>query len=244
MNAAALIEAMRQEGVPDPTILAVVARLDSNKRESARAANAERQRRFRENNSRNDVTHVTPVTRDIVTKTTSREEYNTTRAPAVIPVGISNDIPPIDKNPNTTCLVKKPSRKTQLAEDAQPSDDDRSTADEHGLSASEFREEWRAFREHHCSHGNLMKNWHLAWCTWLRRRKKFQPRAGPMKRGWAASILGSSMGLENGTSGEENRDSKVVSLLPAIGEMGGRTSGYDDSRLLGDLVDVPDRRSR
>lgn len=39
----------------------------------------------------------------------SREEYNTTRAPAVIPVGISNDIPPID-TPLPTVGTPKPKK--------------------------------------------------------------------------------------------------------------------------------------
>lgn len=70
-------------------------------------------------------------------------------------------------------------------------------------------------------------------------------RDGPRRnRGWAAAILGSSMGLQNGTPGEENRDRKVIPLISTVGEVGGRTSGYDDSGLFGNPVGIPDRRSR
>jgi len=70
-------------------------------------------------------------------------------------------------------------------------------------------------------------------------------RDGPRRnRGWAAAILGSSMGLQNGPPSEENRDSKVIPLISAVGEVGGRTSSYDDSYLFGDAVGISDRRSR
>jgi hypothetical protein len=76
---------------------------------------------------------------------------------------------------------KPAARKSALAEDAQPTEQDKFMAAENGLSNEEFREEWRDFRDYHCSRGNLMKNWHLAWATWVRKGRKFKSRAGPMK---------------------------------------------------------------
>ncbi len=70
-------------------------------------------------------------------------------------------------------------RKTSLREDAQPTEGDRRIAEDAGMSQTEFREEWRAFRDHHCSRGNTMKNWHLAWSTWVRNNRRFKARAGP-----------------------------------------------------------------
>ena len=89
----------------------------------------------------------------------------------------------LEEKPNPSGLSKAErrtaSRKHSLAEDAQPTEPDKRLADEAGLSPVEFRDEWRAFRDYHCSRGNLMKNWHLAWSTWLRNSKRFKPRAGP-----------------------------------------------------------------
>jgi hypothetical protein len=46
-------------------------------------------------------------------ETASREEYNTTRAQTVIPVGISNDIPPIEiNNPQLPTVVTPPKSKS------------------------------------------------------------------------------------------------------------------------------------
>jgi hypothetical protein len=237
MNAAALIEAMRQEGVPDPTILAVVARLDSNKREAARVANAERQRRFRANKASNDVTPVTTVTRDNVTTPPSREEYNTTRAPAVIPVGISNDIPPIEVNPHlptvdTPPKSKSPSPKEILSEVVS----EKTAADviahrkalrkpltpraaellAKSLSASGDAE--------HAAATMIERGWQGYRADWDSQRPN--ARAGPNGRGGFATLLAESLAESHVERTEKKRTSEIVQLLP-IGEHDRSGAGGD-----------------
>ena len=116
-----------------------------------------------------------------VTEAPSRAEYNTTRAHAVIPVGITSVIPPIS-SPFGFPHEKKSTarRKTTIPETAQPTDRDRDAADRAGLAPDEFRDEWRAFRDHHLAKGSTMLDWPAAWRTWLRNRKRFAgARAGP-----------------------------------------------------------------
>jgi hypothetical protein len=186
---------MRARGFSDSDILGVVSEMEKQRKDAARQANADRQKRFRDRNAvtpvtrvtRDSVTPVTEITRDSVTEAVPYKDNS--RADAVIPVGnltVSSSLENKQEKPNPSGLSKaerKPqTRKISLAEDAQPSDADKGLADQAGLSQSEFREEWRAFRDFHCSRGNLMKNWHLAWSTWLRNSKKFNSRAGPAKQ--------------------------------------------------------------
>jgi hypothetical protein len=140
-----------------------------------------------------EASDATAVTHESVTEAwdvtpksvTEPEPYKENRERArVCSNGSSFQSEPIDIKPTPLVLSKaklKPAvRKSSLREDAQPSDADKRLASEAGVSGSEFRDEWRAFRDHHCSRGNLMKNWHLAWSTWLRNSRRFKARASPV----------------------------------------------------------------
>lgn len=74
--------------------------------------------------------------------------------------------------------------RTQISEDAQPCEKDRASADEAGLTAEQFRTEWRRFRDYHKAKGSLMADWSAAWRTWLGNASQFQrappSRAGPL----------------------------------------------------------------
>jgi hypothetical protein len=69
--------------------------------------------------------------------------------------------------------------RSQIAANEPPDETQRRDATEHGLSASDFRDQWGKFRDHHRAKGSLMADWHAAWRTWLRGIGQFQPRAGP-----------------------------------------------------------------
>ncbi|WP_457797613.1 DUF1376 domain-containing protein [Methylocystis sp. S23] len=76
--------------------------------------------------------------------------------------------------------AKRAKARTQIAEDAQPTERDCKAAEEAGLSLDAFRSEWRHFRDHHRAKGSLMADWSAAWRTWLSGMPKFQlARAGP-----------------------------------------------------------------
>ncbi len=99
--------------------------------------------------------------------------------PSPPPPKITNQTPSTPSS-KTTARAK---RRTALAEDAQPSAVDGREALAAGLSAEEFRSEWRGFRDFHRSKGNTMADWPAAWRTWLRNRKRFAPsRASPANR--------------------------------------------------------------
>lgn len=61
------------------------------------------------------------------------------------------------------------SRKTQIAEDAQPSEKDRSVAEREGMWPATFRHEWGLFRSRNLATGATYQNWHQAWVTWVQR---------------------------------------------------------------------------
>lgn len=194
---AATVKAMAAAGCSAEQIADVVAKIDEERREKARAGNAERQRRWRERNANNAV-----MQRDnALCSVTERDEGMRADVPAPACEVITN-LPSGDNiyiKTNTSCLQKdreisvagsieqtrpgKPKRakpRTSLAEDAQPDEVQRRDAAEAGMNDREFRDEWRAFRDHHRSKGNLMADWRSAWRTWLRGRARFAPsRAGP-----------------------------------------------------------------
>lgn len=183
---------MRKLGYSSDAILSVVEQMAIDKKIHHREVTAARVRKFRGN----ECNAVTPVTQEIVTDVTQVTDKIVTeppvykdnsRADALISNGSSFQSEPVrlEEKPNPLGLSKaerKPlARKSSLAEDAQPTDADKCLADEARLTPSEFRDEWRAFRDFHCSRGTLMKNWHLAWATWLRNGKRFKSRAGPQR---------------------------------------------------------------
>jgi hypothetical protein len=60
-------------------------------------------------------------------------------------------------------------RKTQIAEDAQPSEKDRAVAEREGMWPATFRHEWGLFRSRNLATGATYQNWHQAWVTWVQR---------------------------------------------------------------------------
>jgi len=109
-------KAMKALGYSEADALALICKLDEQRKDAAREANAERQRRFRDRNGYNSVT---PVTRDIVTSVTDitrdsvtedRAYKETTRAP-VFPVGEPNGSPQLElETPICPQVAAKPKR--------------------------------------------------------------------------------------------------------------------------------------
>lgn len=64
--------------------------------------------------------------------------------------------------------------KRQIQEDEQPTEKDKSYAAKAGLGAPEFREQWRKFRNHHVTKGNVYASWQAAWRTWVDGIAEFQ----------------------------------------------------------------------
>ncbi len=84
--------------------------------------------------------------------------------------------------PSAPRKAKRAKPRTQIDENAQPSDRDREAAADVGLSADQFRVEWRKFRDHHRAKGSLMADWGAAWRKWIGNIPEFQranARAGP-----------------------------------------------------------------
>lgn len=246
MNASAVIEAMRACGHSDGEILSVVEKLA----ERRPATGAERTRKWRERKASqivtcDGVTSQASQASQNVTNDASREEYNTTRAPAVIPVGLSNDNPPLVNplfvpQPETTASRKASRAKprTRIAENQLPSEADAKHATERGLSRGEFLAEWRRFVDWHRAKGSTMADWQAAWRTWLGNRDRFaQPRAGPQREetSGVAKLLAEAYGFDgrNGTEAAGHfADIRPLSI--AHGGVGTADHG-DDGGLSGGL---------
>jgi len=128
-----------------------------------------------------------------------------------------------------------------LGGEAQPTDADRKAAEVAGLTSVEFRDEWRAFRDHHVSRGTLMADWQAAWRTWLRNRKKFAPRASPQSQsaggGWAKLMAKSIAEKCNGHDGER-LNLQNVPMLPISNEDERGSMRDDDGGILGNRAGV------
>jgi hypothetical protein len=141
--------------------------------------------------------------------------------------------------------AKRAKAKTQIREDAQPTEQDVEAAERVGLDAATFRSEWRKFRDHHLANGSLMADWPAAWRKWLSNVGKFQPaRAGPQNTSGsyrnglgelAAEIFdyGKSDGKQTQIPGEN------VPRLPFDGRSESDAGGWHDCELSG----APGRRS-
>lgn len=90
------------------------------------------------------------------------------------PTPIPNNIPPTPRKRGSD-------RKTTIAEDWSPSDDDRAYAasmwsswtGRTGLTAPDLSDEAERFRLHHAAAGKRMTDWSAAWKTWVRNAAKF-----------------------------------------------------------------------
>lgn len=205
------LDMLEAQGVSLETIYKAQRAYNLEKQEQQREAARQRQIKSRANRKDNEINdRVTPVTVTSVTSVTSPEDQTpisreniTTRAPAVIPVGISNDIPPKEiinplvVPPAETALrkAKRAKPRTSISADRQPDDRDRDAANEAGLTLEQFRTEWRNFRNHHIAKGSQMADWSAAWRTWLGNHQKFnKSREGPTglsrERGSLASLFG------------------------------------------------------
>jgi hypothetical protein len=202
---------------------------------SRRKADRERQQKHRSKSRDVTLANVTNVTeRDTPP---SREEYNTTRAPAVIPVGISNDIPPIEVNPHlptvdTPPKSKSPSPKEILSEIVS----EKTAADviahrkalrkpltpraaellAKSLSASGDAE--------HAAATMIERGWQGYRADWD--SSKPNARAGPNGRGGFATLLAESLAESHVERTEKKRTSEIVQLLP-IGEHDRSGAGGD-----------------
>ena len=141
-------------------------------------------------------------------------------------------------NPLDSAAPRKTRRakpRTQISEDAQPSEKDRKAANETGLTAEQFRTEWRKFRDHHQAKGSLMSDWSAAWRTWLGNVAEFQPRAraGPPRdtRNGVGNLLAEAYGL-NGHGNQENH-SQAIRSLPFAGDGEREPDCGDDGGLPG-----------
>lgn len=172
-----VLQAMSELSYSAEQILAVVQKMEAIKREKARAASAGRQRAFRQRNACNDVTH---VTRDSVTEGSAYKETAHTRA--LIPVGISNDIPPIvltplvpPNDPPAPRQARRAKARSSISENYQIDEKHREISADYGLTAEQAEAEFRRFRNHHVAVGSLMANWHAAWAKWCANINKFTP---------------------------------------------------------------------
>lgn len=83
------------------------------------------------------------------------------------------------ENLGATVAVDKPKRakpRMKIDPDAQPTEKDRESATEAGLSPEQFRAQWRTFRDHHLAKGSLMADWGAAWRQWLGNVDRFGTR--------------------------------------------------------------------
>ena len=137
----------------------------------------------------------------------------------------------------------KPKRarpKSKILEDAQPTDRDRQSASDAGLSGEAFRTEWRRFRDYHISRGSLMADWPAAWRTWVGNHNRFakQARAGPSSngKGGMASLLAKQLGLKDGREGRNSDEAVHVLSLDHRAERGNERD--DGRQLSGDVIDL------
>ncbi len=239
---AELIRNMSAAGAPPEAIALAVEAIEAKDAalEARRASDRERKRRQRAGQSRDCPVTVTGQSEDKIAS--SRAEYNTTRAPALIPVGLSNDNPPINSPlvvpPNPETAPRKASRakpRTQIGEDQLPERRDVDHAVAAGMTHPDLVAEWRRFRDHHRAKGSIMADWSAAWRTWVGNRDRFaQPRAGPPReRGGFATMLMQSIEATNGRKNASNSEN-----LPALsfdyGSAGSGKTG-DDGGLSGRL---------
>jgi hypothetical protein len=191
----AIIAAFRAAGASSDMIVAAIEAYAAEQKAAKQEANRQKVARWRaEQKAKQNNDHVTQVTVTPVTEVTeftgsapiSRENI-TTRAPAVIPVGLSNDNPPKDipplapqAEPAAPRAAKRAKPRSSMTADYQPAQADHDTAAEAGMSNEEFRIEWRKFRDHHMAVGSLMADWPAAWRKWVGNWQSFgKARAGP-----------------------------------------------------------------
>jgi uncharacterized protein YdaU (DUF1376 family) len=131
--------------------------------------------------------------------------------------------------------ARRAKARTQIEENAQPDEKDRVVAAEHGLSAEQFRTEWRKFRDHHLAAGSLFADWHAAWRKWCGNIPQFRRppvRAGPPQREEkrntvfqaAQEMMAELYGGTDGTSERPSNDFNGTTLDLSV-EQGDRKDG-------------------
>lgn len=165
----AVIARMRELGISEDKILAVVETMEATP-ERARSSGAARQARYREREAAKKAQAVTrDVTRDVTESVTNVTPEAEPRARVVntnLPSG-DNNIPPI--YPPAQTAPRKASRakaRTSISEDARPTDRDREEGRKVGMAGDVFDRQWRKFVDHHRAKGSLMADWAAAWRTW------------------------------------------------------------------------------
>lgn len=260
MNIEQIIIDLMESGCPQEVLATFLRRQDARKEESALAKKEyERNRKAEyrarkstdETNQRGsnvpDVHDVPDVTRDKRDNKSniSRGDIYTTRAPALIPVGLSNDNPPIVNpllvpQPETTASRKASRAKprTRISENQIPTDADARHATERGLSKSEFLTEWRRFVDWHRAKGSTMADWQAAWRTWLGNRDRFaQPRAGPAREetSGVAKLLAEAYGFDRRNGNETAGNPSDFLALSVTHERVGNADYGDDGGVFGGL---------
>lgn len=175
MSLAVTIEAMVTAGCTPEQMLTVVkaheadeARRLSEKLAHKRELDAERQRRCRMSRLSRSVT---AVTRDTPPPS----------PPSPSPSEPSPSPPPISPSPHIPARQKTVLKRTQLPEEAQPSERDRELGQRAGMLDETVDLEWQRFRAHHLARGSLMANWGQAWVTWLTNWKGYGSKQAPPK---------------------------------------------------------------
>lgn len=116
--------------------------------------------------------------------------------------------------------------RSAIAEDAQPDDGQREAAAEAGLSQSEFRSEWAAFRDHHRAKGSTMADWQAAWRTWLRNRERFRTRGGTSSpTGYESNFIKATRELLGELEDVTGPD-QVTTIASTLADTGFRTGDY------------------
>jgi hypothetical protein len=198
---------------------------------SRRKADRERQQKHRSKSRDVTLANVTNVTeRDTPP---SREEYNTTRAPAVIPVGISNDIPPLvnPQSPTVITPTEKSKRAHRLPEDWSLPDDWRDAARRKGLSDGEIsRQADRMLNWSRSAKNGAKLDWYRTWLNWIDDAPRANARAGPPrppeKRNPVFQAFEEIMAERYGTEDDSEQSSDVFDgpTIELVADPGGSES--------------------
>lgn len=194
MSIVELMEAMQAAGAPMEAIMIAVRAIEEERAKDA-ARREKRAKERRDQRARDKEVTVASHGSDCrVTVAQHGGDMEATVAPTPPEVSPKdNKSNPLPNPPSEPSLcsgsdaprkAKRAKPKTQISEDAQPTERDRKAAEDAGLGLELFRSEWRAFRDHHRAKGSLMADWSAAWRTWLGRMPQYQPsRAGPVQMG-------------------------------------------------------------
>jgi len=126
------------------------------------------------------------------------------------PKDITPSLTPSQNPPESTKRAR--ARRTGIAEDQLPGDQEIDFANSYGLRGQRFTDEWAQFRDHHRKCDSRMADWPATWRTWVRRVGRYQA-SGPAGR--SNGQMEAIKGFFDDTSGREERAGEAISgLLP------------------------------